>query len=782
MPDYIYLLENRLSADQQNALRQLREAAREAGMILFLTGDAVRDLTSGHAVRELEVSVHGNALKLQNIVEKLGGKVWGESETSRTLYLCFAGTVQVDVISTQRVEYPKPGKAVYYPASIQEDLRRRDFTVNAMSISLNEGSFGLLMDPLNGAADIEAQALRLVSNYGFLEEPSLLIRATRYRTRLGWELDSRTRTRYENAKNEGVIEHLSDEARSRELEQIGHEEEGLKVLRALEDEGWMKYLFPAWTAAKADEEKLKALHDLAVELLLQGVHADVSAAQMQLLTAKLASRDLAALKKLMLRPGFVEEWNSLDAMAARFAKVLMSKENAAPSAGFKLFTSYDPEAILWLGFASKDAAVQERFNQFLKVWPETRQRIPHAVMQEMRITPELAAYREILQGVFLELLDGRLTTAEELRAFLEPHSPPAPPPQLTIKRPRVKRGAEAKLKERSYDDDEEAAEVLDEDGDLDDLGGDEDDLDLGLSLPKVDLELGIAVDLESEIADDAESVDDELEVDEPEPVIGGVKGASKVAAPARPAKEAATPVPAPGSEKAVKSVAAGTDSKTAAAKAKEAEKAQPTPKTKPEPKPGQEPKPEPAPGAKPAVAAKPHETSAKAKAAPAASPAKETAASAVKKAAPAPVAAKESKEDKSVSASPAAAKSAAKPQAKSEDISVKPPQVEAEALSVKPPQAKAQALSVKPPQAKAQALSVKPPQAKAQALSVKPLQLKAKAISVKPPTKVPAKAAVVKAAPVKGKPAASKAGKASQPAKASKPAAKKPAPKPAKKR
>ena len=56
MPDYIYLLENRLSADQQNAIRSLREAAREAGTILFLTGDAVRDLTSGHAVRDLEVA------------------------------------------------------------------------------------------------------------------------------------------------------------------------------------------------------------------------------------------------------------------------------------------------------------------------------------------------------------------------------------------------------------------------------------------------------------------------------------------------------------------------------------------------------------------------------------------------------------------------------------------------------------------------------------------------------------------------------------------------------
>src|SRR5580692_4735568 len=310
MPDYIYLLENRLSADQRHALTQLRNVARDAGTLLFLTGDAVRDLTSGHAVRDIEVAVQGNALKLKKAIEKLGGKIWGEDEASKSLYLCFPGTVRVDLVSTHRTEYPKPGKPVYHATSIQEDLRRRDFTVNAMAISLNEGSFGLLMDPLNGAADIEARTLRLVSNYGFLEEPSLLIRATRYMARLGWELDARTRARYDNAKGEDVIERLSAESRSRELEQIGHEDEGLKVLRALEDEGWMKVLFPAWTVAKADEEKLTALHDLAVELLMQGVHPDMSAAQMQLLTAKLAPKDLATLKKELLRPGFVEEWNS----------------------------------------------------------------------------------------------------------------------------------------------------------------------------------------------------------------------------------------------------------------------------------------------------------------------------------------------------------------------------------------------------------------------------------------------------------------------------------------
>src|ERR1700743_1466208 len=170
MPDYIYLLENRLSANQRHALQQLREVAREAGLILFLTGDAVRDLTSGHAVRDIEVAIHGNALKLKKAVEKTGAKIWGEDEASRSLYLCFPGAVRIDLISTHRTEYPKPGKPVFHWSSIQEDLRRRDFTANAMAISLNEGSYGLLVDPLNGVAGTENSALRLGFYSSLLED------------------------------------------------------------------------------------------------------------------------------------------------------------------------------------------------------------------------------------------------------------------------------------------------------------------------------------------------------------------------------------------------------------------------------------------------------------------------------------------------------------------------------------------------------------------------------------------------------------------------------------
>jgi tRNA nucleotidyltransferase/poly(A) polymerase len=541
MPDYIYLLENRLSADQRSALRHLRDAARQAEMILFLTGDAVRDLTSGHAVRDIEVAVHGNALDLKAILAQTPVQIWGEDEASRSLYLCFPGTVRVDVVSSHRTEYPKPGQPVFHLASIQEDLRRRDFTANAMAISLNEGSFGLLMDPLNGAADIETRTLRLVSNYGFLEEPALMIRATRYQARLGWELDPKTQVRYENAKAEGVIESLSAHERSRELEQIAHEDDGLKVLTALEHEGWMKVLFAPWTPAKADEEKLAALHALAVDLLVQGVHADVSAAQMQLLTAKMPPKELAALKKQLLRPGFVEEWNSLDNLASGFAKVLLAKDNQTPSASFRLFTSYDPEAVLWLGFTSKDAAVKDRFQQFLKVWPETRQRIPYALMQEMRIKPELPNYNEIVQSVFLELIDGKLATPEEMRAFLEPFSPPAPPPQVAIKRTRGKRG-EAKVKD--YEDEEESEDGLEAEEDLDDMGGEDDEIGLGMGIPKVDLEPDSADEGEPDEADEEAEVEEEE--GEPAPSKRASKGAkaARSEAPASVAKGEKAPASA----------------------------------------------------------------------------------------------------------------------------------------------------------------------------------------------------------------------------------------------
>lgn len=464
MADYIYLLENRLSPSQQLALQQVREVSRSHGMNVFLTGGAVRDLTSGSPVRDLDVSIQGNALKLKKDIENAGGVFSGQHEPSQTLFFRFPGGVRVEVSSTRTETYPQPGKPVYHPADLKQDLYRRDFTANAMALSLNEGSYGLLIDPMNGVADIESRYLRLASNYGFIEDPVRLVRATRLSARLGWQMDEKTQARYQIAKDEKYISALGEYSRGYELEEIVHEEDPLKVLKALEAEGWMKVLFPAWTTAKANIPGLQALHDTLAQMQMQGVSPDASAANFELLTARMSPKEVQALKDLFPRQGFVAEIEGQEASSKEFAKLLLGKEASSPSATWKLMTSYPAEAVLWLAHTSKNAAVQAKFHDFFVVWPEARQKYPYLMMQEMRITPDLPRYQELLQSLFFEMMDGKLQTPEEMKAFLEPYSPPAPPPPIHLRRPRAAKKVEGKKPRKKAADKAEAQAALAEAG------------------------------------------------------------------------------------------------------------------------------------------------------------------------------------------------------------------------------------------------------------------------------------------------------------------------------
>jgi len=437
MADYIYLLENRLSTAQQASLQTVREVARNKGLTVFLVGGAVRDLTSGSPVRDLDVVVQGNALKLKKDIEKAGGRITGEHEAEQAFYVRFPGGVRMEIGSTLSATYPKPGKPVYKAATILDDLRRRDFTANAMALSLNDGSYGLLMDPLNGVADIENRELRLVSNYGFIEEPVRMIRAVRLMARLGWSMDEKTQERYDTGKNEGYISAMDAFHRGYETEEIFHEEDPLRVLRRLESEGWMKHLAPALSSAKANVPELERLRATQTQLQLQGIHPEGSVANFPLLTAKVSPADVAALKKSFPRQGFVAEIEALDAEAKEFAAQFSGKGAAAPSQAWKLLYSAKPEAILWTAHTSKNAGVQTKFKSFYTEWPQARQKLPYTLMQEMRIVPSLPEYDELLEKLFFELMDSNLGTPEEMKTYLEPYSPPAPPPPVHMRRARA---------------------------------------------------------------------------------------------------------------------------------------------------------------------------------------------------------------------------------------------------------------------------------------------------------------------------------------------------------
>jgi tRNA nucleotidyltransferase/poly(A) polymerase len=439
MADYIYLLQTRLTAAQLSSLEHVRNAARSHGMTVFLVGGAVRDLTTGSPIRDLDFAVQGNATKLKKDLEKAGGTLTGTDDATQALFFSFPGGVRLEVGATLSANFPKPGKPVYKPATILEDLRRRDFTANAMAISLNDGSYGLLMDPLNGIADLENRELRLVSNYGFIEDPARMVRAARFGARLGWSMEAKTAQRYDTGKAEDYIAALNPHVANYELEEIFHEEDPLRVLRRLESEGWAKHLSPILTSKAANEAELSRLHDTVGQLQMMNIFPDPSAAYFPLLTAKLAPKDIATLKKSFSRPGFADQIASLELEMKAFNALFTSKDAAAPSDAWRLLYSHAPEPILWLAHTSKAAPVQNKFKAFFTDWSQSKTKIPYQLMQEMRIVPELPIYQELLDKLFFAIMDGKLDTPEASRAFLEPYSPPAPPPPINLRRRAVKR-------------------------------------------------------------------------------------------------------------------------------------------------------------------------------------------------------------------------------------------------------------------------------------------------------------------------------------------------------
>jgi tRNA nucleotidyltransferase (CCA-adding enzyme) len=442
MADYIYSMESRLTPDQQRGVTVVQEIARHAGLNLYLTGGSIRDLVTGLPIRDIDLSVQGNPLKLQKELEKAGISVQGVDEDLRILYLLMPGNVRAELNMTRSEVYDKPGKApTVTSATINEDLRRRDFTVNAMALSLNPGSRGLLLDPFNGIADIEAKVLRILHNYAFLEDPIRLIRATRLAARFHYTLEERTQARYDAAKENNYIEYVGKRSIGHELEQLAHEDDPIPVVRALEREGWLHILHPHWTAAKIEAGELAHVVKQRQMLNELGYFPETGPITMYFLTKKMSDKDISEIMRLIPRRDFVDKWKHLESRAHDLAKKLTGREAASTSGAWKLLSSAAAEDVLFLSVTTKQQAVDAKLKNFFTKWRQVREKLPFPEMAEMRITAQLPEYQKILDEAFLLLLDGKLRSHNEIVNFLKPYEPPPPPPPPPARRGRGKAAA-----------------------------------------------------------------------------------------------------------------------------------------------------------------------------------------------------------------------------------------------------------------------------------------------------------------------------------------------------
>jgi hypothetical protein len=274
-----------------------------------------------------------------------------------------------------------------------------------------------------------------------VEDPSRLLRASRFSARFGWPLEERTQARFESAKENNYIEYISDRAIGHEIEQLAYEDDPLQILKVLEKENWLKVLNPHWTTAKVDTAGLSHLLKTRQQMNELGYTPDPSAAVLYFLTAKLGDKDIADMRKLIPRKTLVDAWKHLEDEAKDLSKRLSGKEAATPSRAWKLLSEEPAENILFLAVTVRQQAVDQKIKNFFTKWRQVQQKVPLAEMTELHINPQMPEYPKIAHEVFMLLLDGKLRSHTEIMKFLKPLAPPPPPPPPP---PPTKRGRGAK--------------------------------------------------------------------------------------------------------------------------------------------------------------------------------------------------------------------------------------------------------------------------------------------------------------------------------------------------
>ena len=218
------------------------ERLPELGRVLDALGDPRGLHVVGGTVRDLILGSPGTDLDLvrEGPVEELAGELAGRLGGRTVLHGRFGTAVvtyedgkHLDLIQARRETYPQPAALpVVEPGTIEDDLARRDFTINALAIPLPDGE---ALDPFDGRGDLERKSIRVLHERSFLDDPTRIFRAIRYESRLGFRMDPETERLAREAIEAGLVRRLSG-ARVREelIALLGEPEAPTSILRMAE--------------------------------------------------------------------------------------------------------------------------------------------------------------------------------------------------------------------------------------------------------------------------------------------------------------------------------------------------------------------------------------------------------------------------------------------------------------------------------------------------------------------------------------------------------------------
>jgi len=402
-------------------LKKASKVAKEMGYSLYPVGGFVRDLLLGTPTLDIDLVVEGDAIALaRRLAQEVGGRVHGHSRFG-TAKLIFEGEESpvaplssLDFVTarTEFYEHPTALPSVER-SSIKQDLHRRDFTINTLAISLDEESYGELLDFYGGEKDIEQGLIRVLHNLSFVEDPTRILRAIRLEQRLGFRVEGRTEELIHDALD--LLRRVSGERICQELEAIFREEQPTRALERLHSLEVLSYIHPTLRYDDNLGEKIKALPQSIREWRALACRReeiapfgappqDEPVLYLALLADKAESQEIESLiSRLKLK---AKEARTLRQVAQlRTLVPQLSKKGLSRSGLYRLLRPYSSQAIFLLWMTTK--ALKKRLELYHEKLACVEPLLKGQDLKRLGVPPG-PIYGQILEALRDARLDGKV--------------------------------------------------------------------------------------------------------------------------------------------------------------------------------------------------------------------------------------------------------------------------------------------------------------------------------------------------------------------------------------
>ncbi|HSB01015.1 MAG TPA: CCA tRNA nucleotidyltransferase [Anaerolineales bacterium] len=419
-------MEQSLPKDRWDLLQLVREEATQAGLPLYIVGGSVRDLVLGRRLNDFDLTVEGEAIKLARLLaSKHGGRVTAHSKfgtakwflpkhlTPETLTPFDAAQGRpdtstpdaLDLISARSETYKHPAALpTVKPGSISDDLRRRDFTINALALRLDGPHFGELRDDLDGLEDLQKGIVRVLHPGSFIDDPTRLYRAVRYAGRYGFKIAEDTLALIPAARP--FVAKLSAQRIRHELDLILDEPNAVSMLRRLDELGLLAPIHPA--LADFDRSNLATLK--SGDASLQNRNS-----RWVLWLMHLTDQEIESLhERLHFTTSLLKILRSASLLNANLNAVVGLK----PSQVVALLEGYSIKALEVVSCAVQDEQIKKILTKYLSEWWHVQPKATGHDLKKRGIPPG-PKYAEILRRLRAAWLDGEVKTEEEEKALLD---------------------------------------------------------------------------------------------------------------------------------------------------------------------------------------------------------------------------------------------------------------------------------------------------------------------------------------------------------------------------